>query len=217
MVNFLLNLLIILIAIAVGGTILLAGRRFMWLLFGVAGLLVAATFIAELQGLPNAYALLQNRDWTALLIALAVGGVGVLISLYLQHSHRIAPFVGFIAGLLIAGWFDEIIYYLADRPPETGFTWWMALIFLAAGVLGLLLARRSPEETLIFVSVIVGAYLISQTLNLNPSSSFAAVITLGLALLGVVVQYASFLREQPRSARPLPPVPPPVTEELPPY
>jgi hypothetical protein len=67
----------------------------------------------------------------------------------------------------------------------------------------------------ILISVIIGARTITNGLNLDNTNSFTAVIALGLGLTGVVIQYASYLREQPRLGRQLPPVPHPVSEELP--
>jgi len=68
---------------------------------------------------------------------------------------------------------------------------------------GLLLTRRSQDVAIILISIVNGPEIFVQALRLNRSANLTAVITLNLALIGVVVQYASYLREE--RAETLPP------------
>jgi hypothetical protein len=198
--------------LGLGGLLLLAGRKYRWILLGAGGFLITAALVAELQLNSNAFTLVQDKLWIALLIALGVGILGVIIA---QKFERISfDIIGFAAGLYIATLFDEILLFLNDQ--EKGqITWWLVLIFLAAGIISVWLTRKDPEEAVILISVVIGARTIAEGLNLDQTNSFTAVVTLGLGLTGVVVQYASYLRERPRIGGQLPPVPHPISEDLP--
>ena len=212
MAEFLINALVTIAIVGLGGLLLLAGRTYLWVLLGVGGLIITAAAIAELRSYPDMWAIIRDVIWIPLLISISVGALGV----YLAKTHRklAIDVIGFGAGVFVATWFDEIFLALSGRTQDES-TWWMALILLAAGIIGIWLTRQDPEGSLILISVIIGVYTISSGLNLDRSSSLTAVLTLGLALTGVVVQYASYLREHPRIGRQLPPVPHPVNEELP--
>lgn len=215
MTGFLLSLLhftSIVIFLVLGGLLLLAGRKYMWILLGAGGFIVAATVAAEIQGLPNAWSLIEEGKWIFLLIAVGAGALGILVAQ--KYKELSVDIIGFAVGIFIATWFDEILLVLNGQ--ESGeFTWWVAVLFIIAGLAGVWVTRQDPEQALILISVLIGANTISSSLNLDNSRSITAVITLGLALTGVVVQYASLLRERPRMGKRLPPVPHPVSEELP--
>lgn len=198
--------------LALGGLLLLAGRKYVWILLGAGGFIVAATLAAEVQGYENAWALVQEGLWISLLIAVGVGALGIIIS---QHYVSLSvDIIGFAIGLFIATWFDEILLVLNEQ--DSGeFTWWVALLFIGAGLVGIWVTRRDPDQAMILISVLIGANTIGNGLNMDQSSNWTAVITLGLALTGVVVQYAALLRERPRLGQQLPPVPHPISEELP--
>lgn len=206
--HFLLTLLFLGLSIL----LLLAGRSYIWVLLGGAGFLVAATIAAELQGYSHAWSLVEQQLWLTLSIALGVGAVGAYVGW--NYRHLAADIVGFAAGIFIASWFDEILLVLNGDAADA-FTWWTALLTIAAGFLGVWLTRRDTEQALILLSVVIGAKSIADVLNLDQSASSTAVITLGLTLTGIVVQYASYLRERPRIGQRLPPVPHPVSDELP--
>ena len=87
------------------------------------------------------------------------------------------------------------------------------LLFVVGGLLGLYLTRRYRAEALILVSMAVGTEIVVLALGLDMSRSYTAVIALSLALVGVVMQYADYLREIKAVARP---VPPPHPDLLPP-
>lgn len=207
-VSFLLTVLFL----GLGGLLLLAGRQYMWVLLGAGGFLITATVAAEIQGYSNSWALIENDLWWSLLIAALVGIVGAFIGL--RFGRFSVDMIGFAVGVYVATWFDEVLLALNGQD-VSGFTWWIALIFVAVGVLGIWITRRDPDQAQILISVIIGSMTIANGLNLDKTRSITAVITLGLALTGVVVQYASYLREQPRFGSQLPPVPHPTNDELP--
>ena len=207
-IHFILTVLIL----GLGGLLLLTGRKYIWVLLGAGGFLIAATLAAEVQGLPNIWALVEQRMWISLLISVGIGALGVYVGQ--NYEHLSTDIIGFAVGLFIATWFDEILLYLNGQNQDD-FTWWLVLLFIAAGIIGVWVTRQDPDQALILISVVIGARTIADGLNLDPSQNITAVISLGLALTGVVVQYASYLREQPRLGRQLPPVPHPVSEELP--
>ena len=60
--------------------------------------------------------------------------------------------------------------------------------------MGVWLTRRYGDEILIIITVVIGVEIIYRALSLESSSSFTAVIILSLCLVGVVVQYADYLR-----------------------
>ena len=213
--NLLLNVVIFLLTVVflgLGGILLLAGRKFMWILLGAAGFLITATLAAEILGLPNSLSLVEEGKWISLLIAVGVGALGVYVSQ--NYEHLSIDIIGFAVGVYVATWFDEILLVLNGQDKDD-FTWWVALIYIAAGIISIWVTRQDPEQALILISVIIGARTISEGLNMDQSKNITAVMTLGLGLTGVVAQYASYLRERPRLGQRLPPVPHPISEDIP--
>jgi hypothetical protein len=146
------------------------------------------------------------------LIALAIGLAGVLLGR--SNKDLALILIGFGAGAYIATFLDRILLYMSGETAIT-LTWWLVLLFALAGILGVYLMRRSPDEALIFISVILGTSVITTALNLSGESSFTAVITLSLALIGILFQYAAYMKETVTSRRTLGPVPAPASEDLP--
>lgn len=207
-----LSFLLTVVFLGLGGLLLLAGRKYMWILLGAGGMIIAATIAAEVQGYPNAWSLIEEGSWLSLLIAVGVGVLAVYIGQ--NYEHLSADIIGFAVGVFIATWFDEVLLVL-NGEESTEFTWWVALMFVAAGIAGVWATRQDPDQALILISVLIGANTISNGLDMDPESNWTAVVLLSLTLTGVVVQYASLLRERPRMGQRLPPVPHAVSEELP--
>ena len=57
------------------------------------------------------------------------------------------------------------------------------------------LIRAVRDEALILITMLVGTQLILDGLGFSPTSSWTAIIMITLALAGVLVQYAIYLRE----------------------
>lgn len=212
MLDFLVNFLLTLIFLGLGGVLLLAGRHYLWVLLGAGGLIITTTLAAEFQGYENAWSLIEEEAWIALLIALLIGVLGAYIG---NNYERLSvDLIGFAVGVYIATWFDEILLMMNGQDASE-FTWWVALIFIGAGFISVWITRHDPDQAVILISVIIGANTISDGLRLDETRSITAVVILGLTLTGVVVQYASYLRERPRIGQQLPPVPHPISEEMP--
>jgi len=177
-----------------GGGILLFGRKYYWALLGVVITFLFGFFLANFEGLEHEWQLLISGEWVSLLIALVAGGIGVLVGRW-NRSVALAA-IGFTAGAYIATYSNQLLLYLTGQT-GAGLTWWLLLIFVAAGVLGAYFTRRNPDEALILISVTLGTAIVARALNLSTESSWTAVITLSLALVGVVLQFAVYVREQP--------------------
>lgn len=197
---------------AIGTGLLLFGRRYYWALFGVFVALLVTYFLTPILGLQDEVQLLFSGNWQAILVVLGAGLLGGVISRRRRDLTVIA--IGFVAGVYIATFFDRILLYMSGRT-DFALTWWLLLIFLLSGILAAYLTQRSPDNALILISVILGVAIISYSLNLSSESSLTAVITLSLALVGIVYQFATYMRDQPRVPRILPPVPAVGSSDLP--
>jgi hypothetical protein len=106
--------------------------------------------------------------------------------------------IGFAAGANVALWLYDIAAYVvtavAQLPEDASLGIGLALI-VVGGLLGLWLVREARDEALILITMVIGAEIIHDALGLSDTSSFTAVIMLGLALAGLLVQYAAYLRE----------------------
>lgn len=197
---------------AIGGSILLLGRKYYWFLLGVMCMMVTAYFLATLQGLDNEVLLVTEGYWAAVLISLGAGLVGLFVGRW-RHDTAVL-LIGFVAGVYLATLFDHILLFLSGST-DTELTWWLLVIFAASGVLGAYLTRRNTSEALILISVALGTTVVSKALGLPNDLSLTAVLTLSLALVGIVVQFAAYVRETPRARSVLPAVPAPGSEDLP--
>lgn len=197
---------------AVGLVVLLFGRRYTSFLLGVIIVLVSSYFLATLLGLENEVELILTGQWQALLGVLAAAGLVAYVGH--KRSKLATTAIGFIAGVYIATFFDQLLLHLFGQT-TTSIPWWVFVIFLLAGLAGVYLVRRNPDEALIIISVVLGVAIVNNALNLDQESSWTAVIILSLSLVGILFQYASYLRELPRRRRVLPAVPAPDSEDLP--
>lgn len=219
MLNFLFEAALTITGLLIGGYIMLAGRRALWVTLAIVGLMAAAELLAVLVAqLDSGWALLRQGEWTLLLIAVGVGAVGYLIGR--SRPDLSVTLIGFLAGANIALWFEAIVNYVSTDVIESGVETAVYLnipLFLIGGLAGAWLTRRYRDELLIVITVVLGVRLISLALRLNNDSSLTAVVMLSLALVGVVVQYAQYLREL-KATTPLPPAPEPALPEImPPY
>ena len=197
MLNFLVSVLFFIIGLVLGFYLLLLGRRRMLVTTAIiclaaTGSLLALIFLGDGSG----WALTEGPDWLLLGITVAAGIIGCILGS--RQEHVAAAIVGFAAGGYIALWFYDIAFYLvvniAHWPEQTTF-WVGVAILIIGGLIGLFLTRRSEAVALIMITVFVGTDIIIKALGLSPEKSFTAVITISLALFGLVVQYAQYLRE----------------------
>ena len=197
MLDFLLSILFIIIGLALGFYLLLLGRRAMALTTAIVCLAATGGLLALIfQGENAIWSLTEEREWILLGIAVAAGIVGGILGA--RAEHIAASVVGFAAGGFIALWFYDIAHHIVvdigHWSEQTAF-WVGVAIVIIGGLIGLYLTRRSEDVALILISVFVGTDFIVRALHLSPEWSITAVITISLALFGLVVQYAQYLRE----------------------
>jgi hypothetical protein len=197
MMEFLLYLLGLILGVVLGGYILLYGRRSLWATLGVVGLAATANLLAVLvAGVDTGRDLIYGQAWDLLGIALAVGVVGVVLG-------RFAPalavlLIGFVAGADVALWLYDISAYLITAVAQLSeqIALWVGLgIILLGGLAGLWFVRKYRDEALILITMVLGTQLIILGLGISTRSSWTAIVALGLALFGVVRQYADYLSE----------------------
>lgn len=215
MFEFFFELMLIVLGLGIGGYILLAGRRALWVTLGIVGLMAGAELVAVLAlSLDSGWTLLREREWTILLIVLGFGVIGFFIGRH--YPDLSVTLIGFLAWANIALWFNTIVHYVSTDVMELGTetaVFFNIPIFIIGGLIGAWLTRRYSDNLLIIITVILGVRLIGLALRLDNESSFTAVIILSLALIGIVVQYAQYLREL-KAAEPLPPAPEPALPEI---
>lgn len=155
--------------------LLLFGRRLFWLFVGGVGFIVgfeAATSIPALQGQP---------EWVILLIAVAVGVIGIIASIFLQRV--VVGIAGFFAG----GYFLSTLAVTALHMNQQGVQW---VAFIIGGVLGAILTMMLLDPALIIMSSLAGATAVSQNVPLDPSNR--NLLFIGLLVFGIIVQTVQY-------------------------
>lgn len=161
--------------IALGGVLLLFGRRLFWLLVGAAGFF-AGVLLAETY-------LVAGSEILRWAVGLAVGLLAALAVVFLQR------FAISLGGAVAAGY--SIYWYLGlTWQPLQGWHWGLVA---AGAVIGLLVAQAVFDFGLIFLSSLAGATLILENLEGAPVAS--RWLFLVLVVLGATVQ-ASTLPER---------------------
>ncbi len=162
------NLPIPILSVLIGVALLLFGRKLFWLLVAAVG------FAAGVQLAPS----LVHEPSQLLVItaALVLGFVGALLALFLQKFA--VAVVGFVAGgrLAVAIMAAFVVQHEAT----------FALTFLIGGIIGGLLFLLLFDWALIFLSSMVGAYLIMSAVTLPQVGTAIAFIV--LTIIGVIVQ-----------------------------
>ena len=158
----------------IGIVILFFGRKLFWLCVAAVGFAVGVEIAPLLVN--------EASSLLALIIALVFGVLGALLALFLQ---KIAIAVlGFLAGgklatAIAAAFFVQYAQY-------------STIIFVIGGIIGAILLLAVFGWALIVVSSFIGAYLIQSAIVLPPTGS--TLVFIGLAILGIFVQAASFRR-----------------------
>jgi hypothetical protein len=158
----------------IGLVILFFGRKLFWLCVAAVG------FAAGVELAP--LIVREPTTLTALSFALVLGFLGALLAMFLQ---KIAiAVVGFVAGGKLANAIAATFFL--HYAQHTG------VIFLIGGIVGALLLLSLFDLALIFISSIIGAYLIEGVVPLPPTG--LAFLFVFLVILGVLVQAVSFRR-----------------------
>jgi len=162
--------------ILIGAAMLLSGRKLFWLFVGCVGFIAGAEFAGQiLQGQP---------EWLILLIALGVGVLGAIVSIFLQRI--VVVIAGFFAGGYSLSALAPAVF-----PAKGEAVLWIA--FVAGGLLGAILSAALLEPALIVLSSLAGATAISQNVPLNPSAR--ALLFIVLLIIGIAVQAGQYARE----------------------
>src|SRR5690242_6306246 len=152
----------------VGIVILLFGRKLFWLCVAAVG------FAAGVELAPHLVQ--QPSPLLALTFALVLGFIGALLALFLQKLA--IAIVGFLSGGKLA-----LAFAGAFLAAAASYYW---LTFLIGGVIGAILLLLLFDWALIFLSAIVGAYLIQAVIRLPSTGS--TILFLVLVVVGVLVQ-----------------------------
>jgi len=152
----------------VGFAVLTLGRKLYWLFVGAVGFVLGTAVATRLLG--------GQPDWVILIIALAVGLLGALLTLFIQRLA--VGWAGFLGGGYIATDLLNVRGWTAGQ-----FTW---LPFLIGGIVGLVLVLALFDWALIILSSFTGACLIVQATYFQPS--ITAVLFTGLVVVGIVIQ-----------------------------
>ncbi len=162
----------LIVAIAAGAVLLVAGRKFFWLFIAIPGFFV---------GVELAHELFANQPrWVVWVFGAGAGIVGAVLAMLFQ---RVAfALAGFYAG-----------GYLAIFVAQS-FGWGVLdLAILVGGVIGAVLATLVMDWAIIVLSSFVGAGLIVASLGLD--SLQGAILAGMLAAVGILVQ-ATLMRSK---------------------
>lgn len=156
------------IYIVLGILLLMMGRKLFWLFVGGTG------FVIGIE-----YAALFFRDQpqgVILIAALVMALIGLVLAIVMQKVG-----VG-IAGFLSGG------YVAMNIVQKLGYDlgWLPWLVFLAGGIIGLILAAKLFDIALIILSSLTGTFLIIAAANIGPEST--KILFIALAVTGLVVQ-----------------------------
>ncbi len=154
------------INVAVGALLLLFGRRLFWLFVAGVGFVVGITWAKQWLG--------GGSDLVAFIVAIGVGLIGAILSVFLQRL--VVAIAGFLAGGYLLGQLAFALNYNAYA--------WIA--FLVGGIIGAILVAGLFDWALIVLSALTGATAIVQSFTFAPSASILIFVV--LALLGIIVQ-----------------------------
>jgi len=161
--------------ILAGLAVLFFGRRLFWLFVGCVGFIVGFELAGDLlQGQPA---------WVILVIALGVGVLGALASIFLQRIFIV------VAGFLAGGYCLSTLAPMAFDAKSEVIPW---IAFAVGGVVGAILTAALLDPALIIMSSLAGATAVSQNVPLNPSAR--EILFIVLAVLGIIVQARQYMR-----------------------
>ncbi len=166
----------IIINVLVGMAALILGRKLFWLFVGVIGFLAGMNVASQFfSGLPQ---------WQILVIALIAGVIGALLAVFFQRLAIV------VAGFAGGGYLILHVLNISGWQP-TPISW---LPFLIGGLVGAVLLYFLFDWTLIFLSSVIGASLITQTVPLSPP--VAGLLLFGLFIAGFLTQAKMMKRER---------------------
>lgn len=159
--------------VLIGLALLLIGRQLFWL--AVAGL----GFILSLNYASN---FIQGSAQTVLLVSLLIGAIAAILAYSLQRAA--ASILGFLAGWFLT---VSLINYLGLNIDFT------ILLAVIGGLVGIGLVSVTYDWSLILLSTLSGAALITQSIHYNQQIKIGIFIV--LLILGVTIQGFMYLQE----------------------
>lgn len=154
--------------LGIGVLLLFWGRKLFWLFVGVVG------FLSGIQLAPQF--LPTDSRITVMAIALALGLLGAILAIFVQHV--IVVLAGFLAGGHLVIRVLTLLNWQNDQS--------MWLLALFGGILGGILALMLLDWALIILSSLIGGSLVGQALPFDQAATVLFVIV--LAASGIVIQ-----------------------------
>jgi hypothetical protein len=154
----------------IGLTILLIGRQLFW---------VAIAGLGFILGLSYATQYFQGSPQQIMLISLGIGAIGALLAYVLQRTA--ALLVGFLAG-----WYLTITL-IESMDWNLNYSYILAII---GGLIGVSMVSVLFDWSLILLSSLTGASLITQSLQFSPAINrglFVVLFILGFAVQGILL------------------------------
>jgi len=158
-----------------GALLLLVGRRLFWISVAAAGFLLGTEVAARMTS--------GTAAWVLLVIALAFGLGGLVLSLIVQKLAIASA--GFVMGAYVV---NRLLLTL-----QVGWAEWEWGAVLAGGILGAFLVLLLFDWALIVLSSLVGAALIMHVFSPGPSLSlllFAGLTAAGISFQGGLLKRA---------------------------
>jgi len=162
--------------ILAGLAVLFFGRRLFWLFVGCVGFIVGFQLATDM--------LLGQPDWVIMVIALGVGVIGAIASVFLQRVFVVVA--GFFAGGYCLFTFAPTVFHSNAEVIQ-----WVA--FGVGGLIGAILSIALLDPALIILSSLAGATAVSQNVPLE--SQARTVLFIVLLVFGIAVQARQYARE----------------------
>ena len=163
-----------LINLILGVMLILSGRKLFWLFVGGIGFVFSLSLAVQIfSGQPK---------WVIIMFSVLIGIIGIFLSIFLEKAAVILA--GFLAGAYLLARLVNIF----NLGPSLGW-----LTYLVGGILGGLLVAALLEWSLIILSSLVGALLITEAINIKPG--LAAIAGFLIFLVGFGIQVAAMRHE----------------------
>ena len=159
----------------IGFAVLVMGRQLFWVT--VAGL-------GFVLGMDYAVQYFQGSTQMILLISLGTGLVGAVLAYFLQRAA--AGLVGFLAGWYLSSALIQFVHFELGQ--------FSLILSVIAGLIGVVLISVLFDWSLILLSSLAGATIITQSLQYATQTKF--IIFVILFLLGVTIQGLLFANEK---------------------
>jgi len=164
--------------LVLGILLLLFGRRIFWLFVAVAGFIAGITFAPMfMNGQP---------ELVILLVAILAGLIGAFLGIMLEGVAIL------IAGFLAGGYLATTLALSLGLTNTVG-DW---VIYIAGGIIGLILVAALFDWAIILLSVLLGTEIIMPFLSLS-ASPYYWLVFVGLLVVGIAVQVGIWHRRYP--------------------